>query len=147
MITLCSCSMYVPPPGCCPSKTDATSASHRLQHSQHCSNTAPSTGPTLQALLHMGPHRQHLLQPSYPTTGCSPQAAASAQADPAGVSIGCVSSWPHLLLGHGLLSVCMGRSALHSAHTESYMLQGVGLLLHVLLLCCRKLLLFTWRTS
>ena len=57
-------------------------------------STAPTqlctTGPTLQALLPVAPNRQWLPQPSCPTAGCSPWAAALAQGAPAGFYQVCI---------------------------------------------------------
>ena len=82
MVTLCPCSMQVPPRGCCLSSPDPTWAAPRLQLSQY-------TAPYLQVLLQHCPHRWQLPQPSCPTMGHSPQAAALAWAAPAGISMGC----------------------------------------------------------
>ena len=71
------------------------------------------------------------------TAGLSPRGAASAQAAPAGVSIGCPSFSLHLL--HG----CTWRCALCSAHG----LKEDSLLLRGPLLGRRKLLLHSWSTS
>jgi len=68
---------------------------HSLQLSEHCS--ARQTAP--------------LAPPRAALQGCS-----SAQAAPAGLSVGCPSSRPQPLLHRGLLRVCMCRSALHVAH-------------------------------
>ena len=102
-------------------------ASHRLQLSQHCSNTAPyHTAP----LSGTAPHG-------------SPRTAAPARAAPAGVPTGCASFRLHPPLPRRLLRGCTGRCALRGAHG----LQGDGLLLRGPLLGCRKLLLCAWSSS
>ena len=85
-----------PPIGFSPYWTDLTRASHRLWCFKGCSSMAPyhrahpsSTAPALQHC----PYRWQLPQPSCPTTGRSPQAAALARAQLLwGLSMGCMPS-------------------------------------------------------
>jgi len=74
------CSIWVPPTACHPSQTDPAWASHRLQLSQHCSNTAPY-------------HRAHC---SGTAPHRSPWAAAPARVIPTGVPTDCTSFSCHM---------------------------------------------------
>ena len=91
----------VPPAGCHPSQTDPVWAFHRLQLSQHCSNTAPY-------------HRAH---PSGTTPHESPRGVASTVLLP--LSMGCSSGLGLLLQGYpwavpplGHIHCCLVRSSM-----------------------------------
>ena len=90
----------------------------------------------------MGRFIWQLIQPSCPTAGCSPWAAALAWASSVGYPWA-VAFRPHTLLYRGLLHGCTGRSALCGACG----LQEDGMLLHGPLLGCRELLLHAWSSS
>ena len=138
MVTLLMLNMGAILPELIPSGLPTGCSSSSTDPAQLC-----TTGPTLWALLHMGPHGQQLPQPSCRTVDCSSQAATPAWAAPVAVSMGCATFRPHPLLHCGLLRGCMWRSAPCCAHG----LQGDDLLLHGPLLGCWELLLCAWRTS
>lgn len=71
MVTLCLCSTWISPMGCCLFPADPMWVSHRLQFSKHCSSVGLYHRTHPSGTAHMDPHRQQLSQPSCPTTGCS----------------------------------------------------------------------------
>lgn len=141
VVTLCPCSMWVPPMGCRPYQTDPAWASCGLQFSKHCSNVAPYHGAQASWVQYsgMGPHYCQVPQPFCPTVGSSPQAAAPAW----GLFIGCGLLQPHQLLHRVLIYGCMCRSAPCGASG----LQEDRLLHHGPFLDCWELLLCNWSTS
>lgn len=93
-----------------------------------------TTGATLKALLHMGPHGHSSPSPLAPLHAPLHRLQLQPRATPAGLPMGCTSSRPHPLLSRGLLHGCTRRSALCGACGP----WGDSLLLHRPPLGCRS---------
>lgn len=107
--------------------------SHRIQHN---SNTAPSHSAHPSGTAPAQPHRWQLPQPSWPTTGSFPRAAALAQDAPVWVTRDCASFSPHgcavgsSMATHGavLCAVSVGCSGTACSSWASPGLQGTAAL-------------------